>query len=73
MDDPDINFIQDNLYEYTKKDSGAVIIPHEKTSWLLNSGGINAYSSKLFHTMFLIQKNGLIDIHFRKNFKGKIM
>ena len=48
MDDPDINFIQDNLYEYTKKDSGAVIIPHEKTSWLLNSGGINAYSSKLF-------------------------
>ena len=48
MDDPDINFIQDNLYEYTEEDSGAVIIPHEKTSWLLNSGGINAYSSKLF-------------------------
>lgn len=48
----DKKFIQKHLQEFTVKDSKVVMIPHSKTTWILNSGGLNVYSSKLFPYSF---------------------
>ncbi len=46
--DPDQNFFDSKLKPYTVLNSGTVIIPHDKETWILNSGGISAYSTRLF-------------------------
>ena len=46
--DPDSEFLSQNLSIYTKPNSGTIMIPLNKTSWILNSGGVDVYSSKLF-------------------------
>ncbi len=46
--DPDQNFLDSKLKPYTALNSGTVIIPHDKETWILNSGGISAYSTRLF-------------------------
>lgn len=48
----DKEFIEKHLQEFTIKDSKVVMIPHDKTTWILNSGGLNVYSSKLFPYSF---------------------
>ena len=46
--DPDSEFLNQNLKAYTQLNSGTIMIPPDKTSWILNSGGIDVYFSKLF-------------------------
>ena len=44
----DINFVSNQLIKHTHVSESEIIIPHDKTSWVLNSGGVAAYSTKLF-------------------------
>ena len=44
----DINFLSTQLIKHTYISESEIIIPHDKTSWVLNSGGVAAYSTKLF-------------------------
>ena len=44
----DINFLSTQLTKHTYISESEIIIPHDKTSWVLNSGGVAAYSTKLF-------------------------